>query len=177
MGADLIMNALALRPGLSEPDWDAGRNFVHNNNPPKVTDYDLDMVWNLADGEDLTRSDLRRLLIELEQAFDGREVDWIQVGDFRVYLTGGMSWGGEPTDSFALFQKFQSVPGLMKACGFLDEEAPQSPEQVHQELDDLEVAIDQLNNDSAHQIHLLRDIVTRATGILRRVGYRVMEID
>lgn len=46
------------------------------------------------------------------------DVAMIDVGDYYVFVTGGMSWGGYPTDSFRTFTMLEGLPqSVLEASG------------------------------------------------------------
>ena len=70
-----------------------------------------------SDGEDLKKEALDAIELALED-LDCREVAFVDFGN-RIYaMTGGMSWGDSPTDTFAHFDVVMRMPmRLLKKAG------------------------------------------------------------
>lgn len=64
------------------------------------------------------RDDLQVVIQQFFECLDWRDVTWIRVTDKIVFITGGMSWGDTPTDSYDRFWKFMewvyAFPSLRK---------------------------------------------------------------
>jgi hypothetical protein len=60
------------------------------------------------------------LVDELERAWttEPRDVVKIEVRGATVMLTGGMSWGDDPTDSWNSFADLYAMPEVVRAMGF-----------------------------------------------------------
>lgn len=46
-----------------------------------------------------------------------RDLTWIKVGPWTIWLTGGMSWGDAPTESWGMLERLDKC-GVLKAMGF-----------------------------------------------------------
>ena len=125
MGADLILTGLELVPG-RQPDWDAGEKWIEGLGDSELIevaeqlywDYEVDAHDNL-DRESIQKQ-LRAMLVELQSVVDAprrdtARIDWY--GGLTLILSGGMSHGDSPTDSFDVLGDSENI-GLAKACGF-----------------------------------------------------------
>ena len=65
------------------------------------------------DEDDLGVLEMREKLIEVINEFfnclDNRDVTCINHKGDRIYLTGGMSWGDNPTDSYGNFERLNYI--------------------------------------------------------------------
>jgi hypothetical protein len=114
VGADLLVTFLAVKRGNEEnegltavavPDWVAMRRRVLTLSEAELNAHPESCITDGKTEEEIARN-MREQLFEdidlLETAIeDGwREVTWIRVGGYDVWLTGGMSYGDSPTDLF-----------------------------------------------------------------------------
>lgn len=72
--------------------------------------------------------DWKDALIEIEgnltEFFDCltyRDVTWIAHKGTTIYITGGMSWGDDPTDSYRTFERVAWLPLSVLTAGKLEE--------------------------------------------------------
>lgn len=56
----------------------------------------------------------------LTETIDCREVTWWNFVHGKLYLTGGMSWGDDPTESMATFNQFADIPTKIKHAADID---------------------------------------------------------
>jgi hypothetical protein len=122
MGADLVVSCLAIRVD-RKPDWEAAHAWLKQNED-KAIDAWLLHEEELTDRDPPARSEIVELLHEaineVANGLDGgsRQISWVRFGDYRIYMTGGMTWGDDPTDEFGPWETFKCVPGLSEAAGF-----------------------------------------------------------
>jgi hypothetical protein len=125
MGADLILASLAIRSE-REPDWQGGYAWIRDTPAAELREA-ADHSYENSVGEPLDeltahelRSWLRGRLDEVRAAIENgyRDVDWLSVDGYRLYVTGGMSWGDNPTESFQPFVDLANVPALCRSIGF-----------------------------------------------------------
>lgn len=120
MGADLLITALVIEAGRT-PDFDAAHAAIETITsaqieiPDRFGDHDPDTDAGL----DAIRCQLRDTLGELEAALrKSRELASFELRGVTVYLTGGMSWGGAPTELIETFDRLWAVPAVLVAAGF-----------------------------------------------------------
>ena len=109
MGADLIIDSIPYPREGFEPNWDAGYALIK----------ELDEK-DMLDGEEL--ESMESYLDEFKEAFIGhnrRDVCVHTIGSYDVFLTGGMSWGDQPTDMCSTISPLDEH-GILEACGFWD---------------------------------------------------------
>lgn len=122
MGADLLVAHLPYRAD-TDLDFAAARAWIEDN---------VGLVHERSTGEDPadvpndetagTRDEYLRMIGHVEQAasFEARDATILSVFEYRVLLSGGMSWGDSPTDAFnAIFDLWQHAPEALRAAGFL----------------------------------------------------------
>lgn len=140
MGADLLLSWL----WTTEPekvDFEKARALIR----AEITSDCLDEneVWKpgvlerwdpnedaVFDGSDVDAETLVKVLIadvdEVEKLWTGeleyRDAFVTDIGPVRVLLSGGMSWGDSPSETFDVLNRFGNTPAA-KAAGFFDEEA------------------------------------------------------
>jgi hypothetical protein len=115
MGAELILAYVVSRK--SAPlDWDAGLRAVDA--------LSEDQAEEIADAINIsTATDARK---ELKEAInyireEPNDVVWLTVGDYRLHLSGGESWGDDPCNGFTYITNLSYAPSVMEAIGFLPE--------------------------------------------------------
>jgi len=119
MGSDLAITYIAVKHELSyvncgnDSFWDKLRIALHKKlESMNFEELSLEIESNL--GVQITLSEAHGLVdyvISLLQS-NPRDIGWIKVGTYTVFLTGGMSYGDSPTDSFDDFEKFNALfPG------------------------------------------------------------------
>ena len=144
MGADFLCQYAYLKKG-DQPDWAAGETFIRELfHTPRSEWDDLpsmkgvimeDFIFHLdvADCEDPSNPDpeedmrVRKEVCErLEQSLTAakdlcedlpRDCSWIHVGEYQVLITGGLSTGDTPTESFDVLHDFV-VSELAEKVGF-----------------------------------------------------------
>lgn len=72
--------------------------------------------------EDDQKAVVKQLYDDYDQFVAGigghrRDVSWIEVGPYMIYLTGGMSQGDPPTDATEIFDRLTAA-GVLDAMGF-----------------------------------------------------------
>lgn len=120
MGADLLLAALWVRPD-APLDWEAGASVarglpkdrceVYARERGGLADEDADEIRERVEGH---VADLRSLLTE------GRDTTYVDNPDhtWRVWLTGGTSWGDSPGDLYDAISDLYVVPEVLAAIGF-----------------------------------------------------------
>lgn len=65
------------------------------------------------------REDVKKTIKEFFDRIDCGEIMSINIHDMTFIMTGGMSWGDDPTDSFSTIEKFSRLPNeLLKTGNF-----------------------------------------------------------
>ncbi len=113
MGADMVSAGLVLVDGV-EVDWEPAR--------ARVAELQEDDVDDWFDDVEQMRVGLLADITALEKARAGegreaRELDSFQLGPYRLYLTGGLSWGDSPTELFDVICRLDAY-GLAGLAGF-----------------------------------------------------------
>ena len=114
MGADLLLAYVAHRHGV-QPSVQKAQEFIKKITADDIkTKMNGDFVEDFdADWENPTERDVR----EIQQQLDGwiqevvatledsRQVGMFQICGWDIYLTGGLSWGDDPTDVMGTWNK------------------------------------------------------------------------
>jgi hypothetical protein len=65
------------------------------------------------------RAEFMSVIRDFDHCIDYRDTTTLNYPERFILLTGGMSWGDAPTDSYSTIDKFQQLPmQLLKAGGF-----------------------------------------------------------
>lgn len=143
MGNDLLIATLAM-PSNRKPDWDAAKNKVAHLPPERMEAILVQMYGDvpaeclteegiLDDGEvrlDVAacEAEIIGLIDEVAQACSSEHrhlysSEYVVPG-WRVWITGGDSWGDSPSDEWDLFVAFIEAHELADAAGFATIFAP-----------------------------------------------------
>jgi hypothetical protein len=132
MGADMFAAYIASLPN-ANLDWDAGTAALNTVADPAEFDWEPDDLEELLGADDDVRdqpsfdtSDLTtlkayglRVLTKLKRALEGRGTTELTIGGYCIYLTGGLSWGDEPSDEYGVICASGGLPdSVLKAIGF-----------------------------------------------------------
>lgn len=129
MGADLILAHIWTTKPDSELDWDAARSAIEALTVDDV-DSESHYSWNDAevptDDEEFlskkVRPGVRNDLEEFKSLWQAslsnlpRDADMCTMGPVRALITGGMSWGDSPTETWDLLSRLPD--SVLKAIGF-----------------------------------------------------------
>lgn len=123
MGSDLCLEYVTIKKS-KKPDWAKGQAFLKAiekkfKADPDNFKVDEDTFGPEADGQeviDLLKSDFIEFRNGIKK-LQRRDLTCITVGPYYVYLTGGMTWGDDPTDLYSSFSRLTAY-GITKACGF-----------------------------------------------------------
>lgn len=122
MGADLLIECFweemnDKRLLVSKPDWLKGHARIDVLCDEMVKKDDSGDLDYLGDYDEIRKA-LHDFLGRIENAYatNDRELTRLEFYPYRVWITGGMSWGDEPT---TLFQPMQVMSQLdvLEACG------------------------------------------------------------
>lgn len=129
MGADLIISAVAMRRDREE-DQEGARRWIDRQTyaslaARKDSCYEVETLLEdaeeaantEADRDEAVRAALRSLLDEWNAAPSWRDVGQLTFGEWNILLTGGMSWGDDPTESFGTFERLIGT-GLATVLGY-----------------------------------------------------------
>lgn len=123
MGADLLIADIAIETD-KQPDWKAGRRWIRETPAKEIRKATRHAFYNSRGEEPETvaeiRTWLRDVVSEVQAAIENeyRDCTWITVPGWTIYLTGGMSWGDNPSESFQPFLDLREVIPLAAAIGF-----------------------------------------------------------
>jgi len=117
---DTLFASLPIHAGVS-PDWNALDQALDAMSADALTAFEPDLYSidpKEVDPEQM-RARLRKVATAVRSAIEGgsRELDVLTVPGWRIYVTGGASWGDAPTDLFEHFRDL-SITGLAEAAGF-----------------------------------------------------------
>jgi len=124
MGADLILEWLQIDKGKT-PDFEAGKKYVEELAKKPMAEWPKDYIERHL-GDDLGTYDAKEEAERLSEALKHVEGAWrtgyrdtsiIEVCHKQLLITGGMSWGDDPTTSFNDIDR-ALCSGISKACGF-----------------------------------------------------------
>ncbi|MFJ2778084.1 hypothetical protein [Kitasatospora sp. NPDC087315] len=146
MGASMLTATIAYPAERTEPpNFDRGRQLLEQIEDPTLFNFgdpqiELELLLTGLDGEaDLVGED-GAVLIEyarragfaiignLEKALDSRETTFLTAAYYRIYISGGLSTGGSPTDATSAIWNAYKLPEIvLVAMGFApDHELPLS---------------------------------------------------
>lgn len=146
MGADLIMAWLIHDKDIS-PNWDAGRAKLQEiaehelkTDPNGLYDEDtsLEDVYVAGDGPEITLADSLESIDYLEEANKNGQRDFssVTLGHFTMLMSGGISWGDDPTESFTHLDRMGRLPAeVLTEMGFYTGNIPDYKEYLNKVLD------------------------------------------
>jgi hypothetical protein len=115
MGAEFFVSHIEHKEGV-ELDWDAARPAIE-----AIPDNEFERAIDQTGKDIRGREGVVALFAELKELIDGGYGrDWMttHVGEYVVYVSGGLSWGDDPTDECGLFWSVAEFPTVLKAIGF-----------------------------------------------------------
>lgn len=124
MGADLILEWLQIDKG-KQPDFEAGKKYVEELIKKPIAEWPGDYLERHL-GDDLKNYDVAEEAAKLTKTLGDIEGAWktgyrdtaiIEVCHKTLLITGGMSWGDSPTNTFDDIDR-ALTSGISKACGF-----------------------------------------------------------
>lgn len=116
MGADLtiIYFAVPKTIGTNPQKLDELRQqMLKKVDELKEDDFDeelLDYFNSTPEETDELKEEFRSTINELFDYLFGREVTWIEHKDEIIYITGGMSYGDNPTEMYGVFERILNMP-------------------------------------------------------------------
>ncbi len=144
MGADLLMAVLTLENDGRDPDFGAAHEELKRITLRRIKDSNISLEdaypdcplseakmrfeagdiegaeVEVDDGGIFSCDKIIRYLDTLEEAYAGgaRDSMFITIGHLRVFITGGMSWGDSPSDTFEAISSLQQIPEIWNKLGF-----------------------------------------------------------
>lgn len=124
MGMSMPIAALPIPDGVT-PAWGALHEALDAMSDEQLAALEHDYLYFL-EGEELDaesmRARLRQVAATVQGAIEGgsRELNELRVPGWRIYVTGGASWGDPPTELYEHFCDLGET-GLAEAAGFLIE--------------------------------------------------------
>lgn len=123
MGADMTISTIATAAGDDRIDWAGAEkaldrvasiaDFGWDENDLEVLDVDPEDLAGLIEYG-------HRVLDGLKAALDSRYTTVIEVGDYWVHLSGGLSWGDPPTDEYNAIAAAYGLPdAVLRTAGFI----------------------------------------------------------
>lgn len=129
MGADLIIEWIEIKDGM---DLNRIRKDMLNTvNSLTEIDNDIKDFYTETTGEfeqEYNITEVKKDFTEIiNNVFDGlqdgyRDITTISHKGDNLYITGGMSWGDSPTDSYNLFYRFNYLPKKILDCCYNNKE-------------------------------------------------------
>ena len=127
MSADMLILSIPMygtyKPNVESDLDNRKRSMLYEISQASAKDIE-DFKTNLADGnyvlEDFEKSPgelMTDIVEEFFKALGGRDVTFQIFGEMTAWLTGGMSWGDEPTDAFSKFEMFNYLPYNVRIAG------------------------------------------------------------
>lgn len=126
MGADMLVATITVPRTRKVLDFANGHLAVESCEQRDFEDF-VEIIMAGEDDDLTTCQQAAHAAIDsLASALGSRETICIQVADYDVYLSGGLSWGDSPTDAAEAIWNAQSLPkSVRRAMGVvLDPTAP-----------------------------------------------------
>jgi len=120
MGADLVVAYFGIK---KEQDLQQAKekmmSIVDELSKEDFSDYFDSIYSDDIENIDLdeAREEAKEVIERTFETLDYRDVTSIEHKGDIIYLSGGMSWGDSPTDSYDLFRKFSSLPEKLLKAG------------------------------------------------------------
>jgi len=119
----LIYHVIMFGHDSNEEDTnDRKRRMLHELN--HITQKDIDEyktnLENLGyeDDENENFTELIKFAInDFFKCLDGSETEYKWIGNETIWITGGMSWGDDPTNACNMFEEFNALPHKIKMAG------------------------------------------------------------
>lgn len=127
MGADLIVNFVSIKRG-KKINWKRGLKTISRlknlwykelkKNPEFVPDEDVfgEGKIDIERAIEILKSDLIDLKAGVLQ--NRRDMTMISVGPYNIFISGGQTWGDDPTDLFSSLHRLYAFK-IPKSMGFM----------------------------------------------------------
>lgn len=117
MGSDLILSWLSCDKD-RKLNWKAGHAAID------ALEADNEDGTLSTEGGDYSKECLHSDLKSLEEAAAGkyRDASVLSIGRLNVLMTGGMSWGDSPSETYETISHLAEFSGILEAVGFDHEE-------------------------------------------------------
>ena len=115
MGEDFIAQILSMEKG-KNPKWEKAKKYIESN---KKT---ITEKWNQDIGDDKEDVVAKRLIDDIDRLKDGwkdgnRECIVFEHKGDKLLITGGLSWGDNPTETFGAISDLDEF-GILDVLGF-----------------------------------------------------------
>lgn len=113
MGADMLVNLVYHEDG-KKLNWKAGHKEIDRLIKVWGENIPNSVSW-MSDPKD----ELHSMLTELQEAIESerRDICNLTFPPYQIYLTGGMSWGDNPTEIYQSFQTLSEEDSILAAVG------------------------------------------------------------
>lgn len=128
MGADLLLASVAVRHGKKYEGVTLDDRKAWMLNMAKTMEITKEDVWAICehstgDEPPETLKERRELVLNTINDFFNclyyRDVTWTGVSIWQIIISGGLSWGDTPTESYRTIENFTYLPRrLLKHAGF-----------------------------------------------------------
>lgn len=142
MGADLCLQIIAHRQSVT-PDHNKACDDIDTFGLQEIQTLlneceeawgwweDIDVLSIQPEDIDRVKNDLKNLIEAIVVSLDDRDVCQVGMCGWWVYITGGMTWGDDPTDTFGTWNRIFNMGStgerIYAAAGF--DHPPVGPEQ------------------------------------------------
>jgi len=129
MGADMLIAVIPMRDGtamnyqlgislLKKCKMEDFDEFIDEAFGGSVPAEDEDKDSQASSEKDRVIAEAESVLMDAADALDSRYVGSFSHKGMVFYVAGGLSWGDEPCEQYALFRKCLCLPPkVLKACG------------------------------------------------------------
>lgn len=125
MGADMISISLIAEEGATLR-WDYVEEAIAELDDDQLGEVSLDLAYAGYDAEvaEEVKDEARAAFQELAEIIRDEQTRDVNSWTFRgatLWVTGGLSWGDSPTESYDVFERVWRFPSVLKAIGFIVE--------------------------------------------------------
>jgi len=124
MGADMILEVTSFGPNTNEGK--AQRTIIkalekENFNTDEWKDY-AETAY-IDEDDELIKDAVIDIVTGFFDCLDSREVTWIHTIEGKYIITGGMSWGDDPTEAGTIMYKFNNLPQRILAPSGINQQS------------------------------------------------------
>lgn len=120
MGADMLVAYFyEINDKKIKPRWKKGFRFIQREYKKWVKQDSVPNAIDHLGFPDQARDYLTKALTEIQNGYEGqrRDLNSITIEPYTIYITGGMSWGEEPTELFNFINDLNELE-ILEICGF-----------------------------------------------------------
>lgn len=99
----IMLQSLEEKGVMDKYQWEELYNFISGDSPPE-------------DEKEMIK-DAIEIINNFSECFNGRDVVVLKYPERSILLSGGMSWGDSPTDSYDIISKFSMLPEWLLSIG------------------------------------------------------------